>query len=68
MTIRHIWWAAPTLTLVLTGCGLSEKKYSDVRIINGCIVDYKGAEIEENVKGQDTVTVTKDCEVTVNQD
>ena len=53
--------------LLLLSCGLSKKDFVQVKVINGCIIEYEGAEIESGDELDNSFTINKDCEVIMNE-
>ena len=65
MTIRRILGFLPPIFLLL-GCGLHQEQAMKVRFVNGCVIDVEGAESIEG-KGDDSFTITEDCELKFNE-
>ena len=55
------------LLFMLAGCSSITGKQGHVRVINGCVVEFAGAEVGKGVKGEREWVVNEDCSVRTKQ-
>ena len=55
------------LLFMIKGCSSVTGNQGHVRVINGCVVEYTGAEAGSGVKGEREWVVNEDCSVSTKQ-